>query len=68
MNYLTLQDLRRAGMMLEVECIRCGRIERRETPGVKDGESTAMGELGLSLSCPACHARACIVSPAQERS
>ena len=64
MTCLTLNDLRASGRMLEIECLRCGALEFRSATSVTAAASTAVGALGLHLSCRWCGAKACITSPA----
>lgn len=66
MTCLTLKDLRAANRMLEIECVRCGALEYRTAASVEGAATTAVGALGLDLTCRICSARACITSPADK--
>lgn len=62
MDNVTLGDVRRTGARLKVECIRCGAVESRDAAKADGSDSLLIAELGLTLVCSSCGARACIAS------
>lgn len=66
MAWQTLGELRAAGSPLKIECLRCGKIEKRDVAQIAGADSLSIGEVGLSLTCSACGAKACIATPVPE--
>jgi hypothetical protein len=64
MTFVTLGSLRKAGGMLEIECVRCGAVEHRASSEVEGSDALSLGAVGLRLSCSRCGAKACIADAA----
>ena len=68
MTCLTLNDLRSAGGLVEIECLCCGALEYRCAAKVHGCATAAVGALGLGFTCERCGAAACITSPVPDAS
>lgn len=62
MPILTIGELRKAGGDLQIECLRCGHVERRAVGLVEGPDALAIGAIGLRFTCRPCGAKACITT------